>query len=347
MSWEHTTNKMKNYITSSKEKNIYLYEGSHTADYVCRWGNSASIALLDPSCKFFSVRSLEGVIGYRVATKYVVVLGDPVCPDENLEKLMQKFNAFCTQQDKKILYIATSEQFMKWALNRYCNSAIECGVEIILNPQIDLANKKGKKASLLRNKYNQSIRDGIQVKEYCGYDEHLEEEIQNIREVWLKNRRGPQIYLLQVNMFVDRIHKRWFYAKHNGRLIAVLMLNRIDAFQGWVLNILMVVPDAPTVTSEFIILSTLSILRSEGCSFFSVGTVPASQLGKIEGLGCFSQWLARKLFKIAKKIFKLEDRQRYWKKFYPESRSTYVLFNTSSIRFSEILDIVRALSAKT
>jgi len=337
---------MKNYITSSKEKKIFSYENLPTADYVCRWGNSASIALLDPSCKFFSVLSVKGVIGYRMATKYAVVLGDPVCPGENLEILMQKFHAFCTQQDKKILYLAVSEQFMKWSLNRYCNSAIECGVEIILNPQIDATNKKGKKASLLRNKYNQSIRDGINVKEYCGYDEQMEASLQNIREVWLKNRKGPQIYLLSVNMFEDRIHKRWFYAEHNGELIAVLMLNRIDAFHGWVLNILMVIPNAPTVTSEFIMLSTLSILRNECCSFFSIGTVPASQLGAIEGLGCFSQWLARTLFKIAKKIFRLEDRQRYWKKFYPQTKSTFVLFNTSSIRFSELLDIVRALSGK-
>jgi lysylphosphatidylglycerol synthetase-like protein (DUF2156 family) len=343
-----TKNKMKNYITSIKEKNIYLSgHDESVGEYVFRWGNPASIALLDPACKIFSAQSIDGVIGYRMASKYVVVIGDPVCPHDSLEDLMRAFHAFCSAQDKNVIYIATSEQFMKWSMNRYCSSAIECGVEVILNPTIDPTNKTGKKASLLRNKYNQSIRDGIQVKEYDGYDEQLEEAMQEVRDSWLQNRKGPQIYYLQVNLFADRIHKRWFYAEHQGRIIGVLMLNRIDAHHGWVINILMVVPDALTVTSEFLILSALATLRAEECTFLSIGTVPGSQLGHIEGLGFFSQWLARNIFKTAKKIFRLEDRQRYWKKFYPQTKPTYVLFSKARIKFSEIMGIMRALNART
>ncbi len=348
ISSRQTKNKMKNYITSIKEKNIYLSQQDQSvAECVYRWGNSASIALLDPACKVFSAESIDGVIGYRMASKYVVVIGDPVCPHDSLEGLMREFHTFCSAQDKNVIYIATSEQFMKWSMNRYCSSAIECGVEVILNPTIDPTHKKGKKASLLRNKYNQSIRDGIQVKEYCDYDEQLEEAMQEVRDSWLQNRKGPQIYYLQVNVFADRIHKRWFYAEHNGRVIGVLMLNRIDAFHGWVLNISMVIPEAPTVTSEFLMLSALTVLRAEGCAFFSIGTVPRAQLGQMQGLGFFSQWFARNVFKVAKKFFRLEDRQRYWKKFHPEMQSTYVLLSKSRIKISEVMGIMRALNART
>lgn len=211
---------------------------------------------------------------------------------------------------------------------------------------LDPMQKTGKKASLLRNKYNQAMRDGIIVEEYSQYDEHIEEEMQKIRESWLNNRKGPQLCLLQIDIFRERAHKRYFYAHYKGRIIGLLMLNRIDAHHGWVLNILMVSPDAPTVTSEFLIINTLAKLREESCHFFSVGTLPATSLGKFEGLGKFSQWCTRGLYRTAKKIFRLEDRQRYWKKFYPEARPVYIVFSQSGVKLTEAYGIIRALSAK-
>lgn len=324
-----------------------LLENYNVAEYVHRWGNAASIALLDPSCSIFTTDLVDGVIGYRFASQYAVVFGDPVCPVDSRDNLMKEFNTFCSQQGKSVIYIATSEPFMQWSMNRYCGSAIECGNEIILDPCSDPTKRTGKKASLLRNKYNQSIREGIHVQEYCGYDEQLEEVMQQVRDCWLQNRKGPQLYLLQINMFTDREHKRWFYAKHEDRVVGVVMLNRIDAYNGWVLNILMVMPDAPTTTSEFLILSTLAILREEECPFFSIGMVPREQLGRIEGLSTFSQWLARHTFTVAKRIFRLDDRERYWKKFHPSRQPTFVLFSKSHITIAEVIGICRALNART
>ena len=330
-----------------KEACMHSGENATVAQQISRWGNAASIALLDPSCSIFSVPHLEGVIGYRVASQYAIVFGDPVCEKNNVEELTYLFHDYCERHKKKIIYIATSEQFAHWSLNHCCKAAIEVGSEVILNPLLDPMQKTGKKASLLRNKYNQAMRDGIVVKEYHHNDAYIEEEMQKIRAAWLNNRKGPQLCLLQIDIFSDRNHKRYFYAHHQGKIVGMAILNRIDAYKGWVLNILMALPDAPTVTSEFLIINMLSKLRSESCPFLSVGTLPATRLGKIEGLGPFSQWCTRGLYQTAKKIFKLEDRQRYWKKFYPESRPTYVIFSQPSTKFSEIYGIVQALRAKS
>ena len=124
------------------------------------------------------------------------------------------------------------------------------------------------------------------------------------------------------------------------------MLNRINAFGGWVMNMLMLSGNAPTTTSEFLLLSAFDALRAEGCGFFSIGTSPTKQLSATQGLGRVSRWLARKAYALAKKIFKLGDRQRYWKKFAPQLQPTYVLFSSSRLGFYEILGIMRALNVK-
>ena len=142
-------------------------ENKTVAQQVSRWGNAASIALLDPSCNIFSVPHLEGIIGYRIASQYAIVFGDPVCEQKVIKELPIHFMNIVQQDKKKIIYIRTSsEQFAQLSLNNFCKAAIEFGSEVILNPMLDPMQKTGKKASLLRNKYNQAMRDGIIVEEY-------------------------------------------------------------------------------------------------------------------------------------------------------------------------------------
>ena len=327
------------------EKCFLLSDKYSIADCVQRWGNCTSIALLDSACNFFTIPSINGVIGYRMESKCAVAFGDPVCLQEDIPQLTQAFHDYCKQKDKNIVYIATSERFMHWIVRHKQYSALAVGDELILDPSHDPKAAQGRKASMLRNKYNQSTRNGIVIKEYTGYDTAIEQGIEAVRSCWLGNRQGPQIYFYRVTLFDERVHKRWFYAEYKGEIVGALVLNKITAYEGWVLNVLMLSEKAPNTTSEFMILLVLTILREEGCRFFSVGATPAAQLGRIEGLNAVSAWLARKAFLLAKKIFHLNDRQRYWRKFQPRTEPSYVLLNKPYVGFSQVLAIMRALNA--
>ncbi len=313
---------------------------------VQNWGNAASIALLDPACKIFRSPGVAGIIGYKIVSKCAIVFGDPVCPPANIAELTHDFHAYCHQIKKRVIYIAASQHFMSWALQIRCRIALAVGDEIILNPQANPCASKGKNASSLRNKYSFSIKQGIVVKEYTGNDEALEKKIEAVGKQWLESRKGPQVCLLRLDIFAERSNKRWFYAEYKGEIVGVLMLNRINAYGGWVMNMLMLSGTAPTTTSEFLLLSTFDMLRAEGCSFFSIGTSPTVQLHTTQGLGRASRWIVRRAYALAKKIFKLSDRQRYWKKFSPQLHPTYVLFSSNRLGFYEILGIMRALNVK-
>ena len=319
-------------------------------EYLQKWGNASSIALLDPACAHFSVSHIEGVIGYRFEVGCAIVFGDPVCAPEHQATLTLAFHEFCQKKAKTIIYVTVSEQFTNWTLqNNICTCAAEIGHEIIINPLSDPKAATDSNGKLLRKKYNAAQRQGISVHEYTGaQDSVLEKKLNEVKKTWLEKRRGLQIYLSTINLFAHRTNKRYFYAQQNDAIIGVLMMNRLDGALGWVMNVLMRIPEAPLATSEFLILSVLDILRAEQCPYFSVGPVPALELGKIEGIRPISQKIIRISHKIASKLFNIGgNRQLYWKKFSPKMASSFFIFSRPKIGIREVLGIMRAFNAST
>jgi lysylphosphatidylglycerol synthetase-like protein (DUF2156 family) len=331
---------------NNQEKVLGLEEELLIADYIQRLGSAASIALLNPACKFFNISNVDGLIGYRDEARCAIVLGDPVCAFEDAPQLVHEFHAHCAQQKKSIIYAMVSAPFTDWALeNQVCRSAMEIGDEIIIDPMRDVRSESGPYPHLLRQKEKHAARSGLVAQEYTGNDAQLEQKLERVAHAWLQGRNGPQIYLLEIDIFADRTNKRWFYVTQGDEVVGVLMLNRIAFYQGWVMNgSLMVTDQAPNSASEFMMLYALEVLRNEGCTFLSIGPTPAHQIGRIEGLGHISRWMTRSAFKVAQKIFKLSDRQRYWKKFHPRKEPTFVLFSSPRIGIRELRAIIRAFN---
>jgi len=330
---------------SNQVQSLHMIDNGARVDYLQRLGNAASIVLLDPACMAFSVPHIDGVIPYRFEAGAAVVFGDPVCSLADRPMLVQEFYAYCKSKNKTVVYVAVSEQFVNWSFTQGRFSALEIGHEIILDPSQDPKALSGNYANLLRRKYNHSIKNGITVKEYLGDDPAVEKAIEQVGVDWLAARKGPQIYIAKVDMFAHRHNKRWFYAEYQGNVVGVLLLNKIEAYQGWVIHVLILSPEAPKTTSEFIALCALDVLREEGCRFFTIGTLPGSYLGRIEGMNSASKWMARKVYKVALYFFKLGERQRYWRKFQPKFEPSFVLINNPRIRLKEIWAIIKAYNA--
>jgi lysylphosphatidylglycerol synthetase-like protein (DUF2156 family) len=219
---------------------------------------------------------------------------------------------------------------------------MKVGEELILNPE-NMRNS-GTKSSGLRNKVNLALRSGIRFDEYLGQDPKLEEDLEQVGLSWLKGRKGPQIYLSQVKVFEQRLGKRWFYAKHEGKIVGLLILHSLEAREGWLVQFLMTVPGAPKGTSEQLVVAPLSQLRKEGCRFFSFGVAQKENVGEIEGLNTLSEWIVRTVFKIAKMMFHLDRRRRYWRKFQPQREPSYLLFSERGIDLKGVRSVMRSLN---
>ena len=322
-------------VTQEREKII---------EQVRLWGGGSSDAVLDHHFQFFSTPTVEGLIGYRQEYDCAVVFGDPMCSKENQSSLVEAFHQFCQQKGWSVIYMLATEDFAHKIKQSTKGILIEYGEELFMNPHDDPRKKKGNNASLVRRKERHALHEGVVFKEYNEQNPSIEQAFERVAEEWLKGRKGPQVYISHVRLFEDRLGKRWFYAERNGKIVGVIVANQLQSMNGWLINKLMITPDAPHGTPELLLVQTLETLAQEGAEYVTFGNVPSLKLGRIEGLSTFFTNILRFSFKILIKFFHLEGRKKFWEKFDPQEQSSYIVFAGPDIGIKEIKGLLKALN---
>lgn len=315
---------------------------NEVVQYVRKFGDANSDAVLDPHCRLFSVPEIQGVIGYRMEAGCAVVFGDPACSKEDRSGLVRAFHQYCEEQGKNVVYVVVSEEFKDWALNNDCQATIEFGQELYVDPTDN--PRKGPKGALARRKVRRAKKSGVQVEEYFGGDSDLEAEMEKLADQWLESRKGLQIYISHVHLFECRMGKRWFYATQDGKVIGVVVLNELKSRGGWLLNHLMVAPDASGGTPEILVITALDTLAEENCHYVTFGGSPCSEIGEVGGFGIVTTWLVPRLYSISRTLLKLKGKQKFWDKFQPRMGKSYLLFRKSKLGINELMGLKEALN---
>lgn len=313
---------------------------------VRQWAGATTDAILDPSMGHFRLNEAGGFIAYREESKQLIVFGDPTCDDSERAELTNAFHQFAQNLGKIVIYISASHDFAYWSIQNGCGTLIEFGNELFLNPEQDPSKVTGEYASLVRRKMRTALREKIEIHEYLTRDPVLEQSMDEVSKQWLNGRKGFQIHISDVYLFNDIEGKRWFYAKQGEKVIGVVCLNQIQKHQGWLLNHLMTLPDAPNGTSELLIIRALQSLGQEGCKFVTMGFVSPKKLGTMIGLSTFSQKIAEFMLQMARRFAGLDGLNMFWKKFNPGERPAYLIFSRKKVGIKELLGIKKALRVK-
>lgn len=322
-----------------KNETIDFNQLEQLALLIKRLGNPESTTLLHSPCEVFQVPQLDGVIGYYKIGNCAVAVGDPICLPKDTEVLTNAFRIYCQQHNWKTIYLLVYQEFAYWCVKNGCQTLIQVGSELSIDPTI--FEKKQK----LRWKINQSIKQGVTVKEYKEFDPALEIELKRVTQNWLKQRSGPQIHLGNLNFFRTYSEKRVFYAELRDQVVGILLLTRVDRFQGWVVSSYLAVTEAPTGTTENLMCSVVDVLAEEKCSFLCLGAVSGEKLGEVVGLSSFGKSMAEWIFKAARSFFKLDAKAKYLNKYNPSLRATFFLCS-GRLAIEELLAIKHVLNVK-
>lgn len=314
-------------------------------EYIRKWGDSSSEAILEEHCQLFCAPGIEGFIGYRVERGTAVAFGDPVCAPENRPWLAKAFQDYCHHSGLRFIYLLASEPFASWAYKNGGKVMMEVCEELIFDPHEDPL--VGKKSHRLRNKVNHTQNLNLAVKEYTTPDPKLEAALQRVGDLWLGERKGPQIHLGALQLFDHRFDRRWFYVEDpDGTISSVALLRRLEGKEGWFIKFLITTPTAPRGCSELLMTAILKILRDENCRYLSVGVVPAPELGLIQGLGNFYKSLTQNIFAVAKWVFHLGNRKVYWEQFRPTGHRSFLVFSNRTVGVRDLWAILKALNMK-
>ena len=327
----------------SNEETIKSAERQKIVNYVRKWGSETTDAVLDPSCLYFMTPGIEGLIGYRIEGKCAVAFGDPVASSDNKGPLALAFQQYCRSKGFETIYVVVSKEFAEWATNNICRVSLEFGEKLVLDPQNNPKNNTGTHGSLVRRKVRRTQKEGTVALEYTSDDPAIESAIERVGQEWLKKREGPQIHISHVRLFEDRAGKRWFYAQKDNKIVGIVLLNELQAKNGWLLNHLMITADAPKGTPELLVMTALEAIEKEGCHFVTFGPAPLENLQEMHGLDFVSAWLARMGFKLARRFFKFDGYKTFWGKFNPQSEQSFLLF--SRLNIGTIRSLLQAMNA--
>ena len=315
---------------------------------VRKWGYTNTGGLLEESTHTFFLEGIEGFIGYHLNENNAIVFGDPVSAPENKGILALAFQKECESKQLGTVYTMASLVFAEWAVKHLSASALEWGENYLSDPRVNPIDKSGVKASLVRRKSKHALKEGVVVREYHPPNLEIEAQIEKLGQEWLEHRKGVQLHLSHLNLFKDTEGKRWFYAEQKGKIVGLGMLNALESMQGWLLNHVIISPDAAHGVPELLIVKILEAGEQEGCCFVVMGPAPAKRLKKILGANPFVAGAARCIYAGANLILHFGRFGMFWDKFQLETEGSYLVFPKGNLSYKSIRSLLDAfnLSAK-
>jgi lysylphosphatidylglycerol synthetase-like protein (DUF2156 family) len=318
--------------------------GRTIGELVVRYGGPVASGLLDPRYRPFSSSEVEGVVGYQESWGCAVALGDPVCGARDLARLTARFREHCAGGGRHTLFAAGSAQLAAIVCG-WGGAAVEFGETLIFDPQLD--PQAGPRGRELRKKVQRARRDGARVQEHRQRESlSVEQALDELAERWLAARHGLQMYLSRVRLFDPAVvGRRWFYARAGGRVVGVLTLLRLEARGGYLIEHLLAAPDAPVGTAELLVTECFALLGAEACRFATFGPAPAAQLGRVRNLGRASERFARYVFETLSRVFHLDGRSQFQRKFRVTAvEPAYLVFDPPSVGIWHALGVMRAFN---
>jgi phosphatidylglycerol lysyltransferase len=301
--------------------------------------NPYSALLLYKEFSAYPLASTEGFIGYREGRKMLMVMGEPVCAPEDYRTALQEFMDYCREEKKAFIQICCGEQYRQ-SVKDMDLSTVCIGENFVFDAAT--YEPKGVKAKPARWASKRAVRAGVSVKEYdhhTQYDPDLEATLESVTQRWMEKNTRFTPHLNDLNIFEHRAIKRYFYAEVEGTPVAMISCLPIYGRTGYLLEDVVRSPDAPYGSIEYITLSILESLKSDGWNMATFGISPCLDASGLTGV---SLVLAKIATWVADRMYRLHQLHHFRKKFHATySEPVYAL---KYPRGYNLIDLVRILA---
>jgi phosphatidylglycerol lysyltransferase len=264
--------------------------------------NPYSALLLYKEITTTALVSVEGFIGYRSGRGMLLVIGEPICAPEHYRVAMQEFIEYCREEKKSFIQICCGETY-KESVKGLDLSVISIGENYIFDASTYLP--KGVRAKPARWARKRAIRSGVSVKEYEPLkkpDPDLEATLNAVSQRWMGKSTRFSPHLIDLNIFENRACKRYFYAEVGGAPVAMIICQPIYGQQGYLLEDVIRDPAAPYGSIEFITLTILDTIKSDGWKMATFGISPRLDATGLNGISMIflkiGMWFADRMFRL-------------------------------------------------
>jgi|GEM_PF-219633 len=246
--------------------------------------NAHSLVAIASGVRLWSSPETDGAISFNEFGKVWLVPGEPLASPDSQVALTDRFLRAARAKGRTVGFLPVSERFAKHSKQLGLRA-----VKIGSAPYFDLAtwSPRGDRAKKARAGINHAFRAGVRVTKVNSIDEKLIRETERLCKSWLTTRRSPTKlgWLFTIDLFQHSERKKYFTAHDaTGRLVGFLAASPIPARQGWYLEDVLRLPDAPTGTADLLVVEALKSLKRDGAKLATLGTAPMALEGTIDSL---------------------------------------------------------------
>ncbi len=267
----------------------------------------------------------EGLIGYGVHKNLRLMLGDPLCSQENIKSLVEDFLDDSKRNEKKVVGVQSGSNTAN-VFSEYGFDATHMGVETILNVQdFDL---KGKKKTKLRRWINTAKNAGIHVVEDTFNNCDCLEDTMKISEDWFNSKinKNELALMTRKEKFEDEEDTRKFFAYNNESLVGYIVFDPIyenEEIAGYYADICRTNPRSPNGTIDLIIDEARKSFQKEDIKKLSLGISPLAETNNEHKLNnSLMHFILRSNYYFGNKMYSFKGLE-FHKKAYHDGVQTY------------------------
>jgi phosphatidylglycerol lysyltransferase len=264
----------------------------------------------------------DAFIMYARRARSMVALFDPIGPAHRRAELAWQFRDLCDRHHARpVFYQVRAEN-----LPLYVDiglTAVKLGEEARVDlKRFDLENT-GKAMKDLRYTWNRGQRDGLQLEFHAPGAVPLQ-ELRAISDAWLGGKqmreKGFSLGRFEPH-YLNRF--RSVLVRSEGQAVAFANLLETDSHDLATLDLMRVLPDAPKLTMEFLMLGLILHFKQAGFARFSLGMVPLSGLQPRRGAP-LTQRLGALVFQRGEAFYNFQGLRRFKEKFQPDWEPRYM-----------------------
>lgn len=310
-----------------------LRDSSLARDLVLRYGwNSTSYQILNPGIEHWFSADGDAVVGYTLRYGFLLTAGAPVCAEDSLARVTEQFEEFAHGLRCRVCYVCAEDRLRAHFAGSGDHSIVAAGEQPVWDPRDWSSVVQGRRS--LRHQLRRAMNKGVRVEEVQPGEAARDPEFGAVLHDWLASRRLPPLhFLVEPEVLNGVVEDRVVLAARQGdRVVAYLVASPVPARNGWFIEEVARLPQAPNGTAELLIDTAMRRFADEGRSYVTMGLVALAR-------DCFldnPRWL-RTMMRLARahanRFYNFRGLERFRAKMQP-ARWDKVWFISNERRFS-------------
>ncbi|MET0287536.1 MAG: DUF2156 domain-containing protein [Polyangiales bacterium] len=295
--------------------------------------SASSFQALTPGLRYWFDATRDACVAYAELGDAWVTVGGGLAADQRELEVMEAFAREARAHGKRVRFFATERELPRDA----SFEALQIGELPVWDPR-DWPNKLSSRMRGQLRRDQKSARVTVRLASQAELADPRGATRRGVDAViahWLDTRKvAPMGFMVHVDPWHLAHERRFFVAEHQGSVVATLVAIPVCAREGWFLETMLRLPNAPNGTVELLFDLAMRTFAAEGSPYVTFGMCPLSGVTSKP-----LQWLRR----LTGEFYNYDGLRKFKGKLGPAAwQPVYLVYPKRDLTLLALLDAARA-----